>query len=415
MSFKHSRPDISSMIKNIQENPNDVHDLCKNLHDYFTRSDVKNIKRPLQYDAYFLGSIATIYGVNEPIYFGSKLINNTTFDPNNEFQVKSKMNFFLEDIYTICADELYLECDELNRTGQTYLFRSNLVNIALMLMCFSTQCFDNYFKSHQNKKHAIDTQKIYQGYLSSVNGLVDAVINAYIDCKYVSLKTVYKLYLDFYQKYMLKSLNMFEFHQPGDLNNILDGSGYFVYLSCNLQPEYLMGRLVPTKFAVSHIGFRPAHEELYDTIYVISHDMEFHGVIERIPASNEEYTQQWRNYILDLYNYNEGILFKIGSRILWESQNEIYKNEPFFFKNFIATLLGDGSSNSVFNIFKKDYYKENTYTLNKQAIDQSEIKIEDWYMLIHFLVKMFSHMLSGRQLKLCILFIENPNLPFYKI
>ena len=351
---KPSIPNISKMIKHVQNTPESVVDLCQQLYESYKNQPNKKLKRLIQYDAHFIACIAIIGGLDTPILFGSKNINNTQFDPKSEFGVK-KMNFFLEDIFTLTPKELYKECGVLDKTGKSYLFKSNIVNFMLMLMCYSTHCFDKYFDRYKSSKSGeININTIFKGYKTSMENMVNGVIVAYTTCSYESLKNIYTLYLKFYTKYMYKFLRSFDIGvEDLDIVRDMKNDWVYIYLSFNLQPETIMAPLLPTKFAVAHIGFRPAHDYLYDSIDVITHDMYFHGVITRI-KNLQPYIKRLRKFIIDLYNSSTEN-YKVGCIIYWSIQNENYKKMAMPLNDMIAIFTDTihQSAQSIYTVFYK--------------------------------------------------------------
>ena len=416
--LSHHTPTVNSikdMLESIQKNPKNIVEICTGLYQKHQETRDNNIKRFIRYDAYFLASVATILGVEEPIAFGSTVVNTKKFDPKNEFGVSSKMNFFLEDIFSVTPEELYKENAKFEKTGVSYLFKSNIVNISLMLMCYATRCFDMYFSKVESRYKDVDLDTMFTNYSKKIGNLLESLIIAYSTLTYESLKTLYINYLQFYINYIkvFKLESYIKTNIQSILESISDsGRDYYIYLSCNLQPDFKMVHILPTKFAVSHIGFRPAHEFIFNTLDVIFHDFFFHKAVQRIKNTTSGTRDEMAQFVIKLFHSNA---YELGSTIYWNIQNEIEHERPVSVSKIINDILGfNFNCRHVYQLLET--YDFSTFKIiDERYFTQSKISLVQWQKIITFLLYNYGSSMGDKQADLYAQFIENPNKAVYNV
>ncbi len=273
--------------------------------NYISQFEGVKIKRSDEFDIKFLTSIGNMF--NDRF---DGMINGKNYNINVNFEnlmENRKSMYWLEEIFLNDVPKIYEEYDTLsiNRKSK-YIYRSNLVNFAIMLKCYHNKCFDEFLMAHPNEKKYVDKELLHTEFEKNKDTLINKLINAYDGFEYEKICHLYISYLEFFKKTINESLNHFIIGESFDdeykiimqnLQSTLSDNSHFVYLSFNIQPEYKMTPFEATTLAISHIGFRPAHKDLYNSIAVIHHDFDFHKQFIRL--QDNPYI---RNCVIKLYD-----------------------------------------------------------------------------------------------------------------
>ena len=230
-----------------------------------------------------------------------------------------QIKFFKEDIYVKDLEVFYNEVKNLNENGSSILFKSNLVNFALLLCCFSRGCFSSFFSEYY------DAQFLDYGKMKIPVELIRSLLLAYDTCLYKDVLAFYSAYLAFfvanfypgptdmtdfilemepdfegqelefardanyqytaregpkYEKF-LSSLEVLRKSLVPKVIKRMSNPDFISYLSCNLASEATSARFLPTNIKVSHSGLRLADNIFYDTFDVVIHDFFFHQITKK--------------------------------------------------------------------------------------------------------------------------------------
>ena len=307
-------------------------------------------KRSLLYDMNFLASMAIISGYEKPIFIDGKPVTGLVYQHGEK---PRKMQFFLEDIFEEDLNDFAMHYDEFAQTGHSaYFFRSNLTNISIMLRCLYTRCFDSYLLSHHAEPDVLlSAHRIFMQHLPDIR---TALLRAYSTFSYKDVKRVYKVYLEYFRESLYGKTGKGEYDfllDYGNISSLLatidDSNDKYVYLSCNLVNEYKFARFLMTKFMVSHIGMKPVHQGLVDTLLVILHDLNFHGLKRRSVSPAD--MKALRQFLLSLYNTGDKELYQNGAKCMHELQMEVLKDRPLTLATLVNALT-KGTPRSTWQI-----------------------------------------------------------------
>lgn len=287
--------------------------LFQNLGKNYFSSNI-NDKRSINYNLRFIINIVSILIGND---FISSINDKIQF---NKEQTLDKNNFYyLEDAFTNDLDLFFLEYDNLIINKKSlFFYRSNLVNISILLKCFSSECIKNipkditniFYKKLYNQFTEEQFNNIFQDFNLKKYKIINSLLEAYKDFSYEKVKCIYINYLQFYfDNFKNLDLIVTEKDELNDnftiIKKIIESSGndYFIYLSCNLPSEFKFQKFECTKILISYLGFRENNDDFTSSIDIIEHDFcEIHKQYNRkISYSNKE--------LLDLRNFYK-LLYK---------------------------------------------------------------------------------------------------------
>jgi len=83
-----------------------------------------------------------------------------------------------------------------------------------------------------------------------------------------------------------------------------------------------------TQFIDSYIGGEPVHENIFNSLDVIGHDLYLHRNLERTIQSSIDYRDHMRTFIMDLYKINDKKVCEFGMLFLQIYQNETLLHIP---------------------------------------------------------------------------------------
>lgn len=308
---------------------NKIKSLCKLLFQNLEKIYIhlnKNDKREINYNICFIVNIVSILIGND---FISSINDKIQF---NKEQTLDKNNFYyLEDAYTNDLDLFFLEYDNLIKNKKSlFFYRSNLVNISILLKCFSSECIkkipsnitNNFYKSLYNQFTEEQFNNIFKDFNLKKYKIINSLLAAYKDFSYEKVKQVYTNYLKFHFD-NFKNLNLIITNKDKlneSFTRIIEiiecsGNDYFIYLSCNLSSELKFQKFEATKILISYLGFRENEDNFTNSIDIIEHDFcDTHEQFNRKLSYSDIELLYLRNFYKLLYKsfkLNQEILNKI--------------------------------------------------------------------------------------------------------
>ena len=237
--------------------------------------------------------------------------------------------YFIEDCYTNDLDLFFNQYDNLVQTKKSsFFYKSNLVNISILLKCFNEGCIQKISKSFGFYKDLKDQltdnfDTIFSNFQHNKKIFIKFLLEAYIDYDYEKIKQFYILYLRFYYdnfqmlKLQFSNIDTFELIY-NKLNKIIEESGprYFVYLSCNLPSVLKFFKFEMTRMLISYLGFRDNSDHIYNSIDAIEHDFgdQNHVQYSRKLSYSDLELNNLREMIKKIFQYfstDSGLLEKI--------------------------------------------------------------------------------------------------------
>ena len=221
--------------------------------------------------------------INEP--FASSIPEKIEY--NKMLALDAEQFYYLEDSFTEDLDLFYSEYDNLVLSKKSkFFYRSNLVNLLILLKCFSDRCIEKivltkggfYEKLHRQFRPE-NFETIFRNFSLKKYEILKLLLNAYLDFSYEKVKNLYIEYLDFYNKnfnnlelVITEKGKLDESNQK--LTEIITSSGtiFFVYLSCNLPSEFKFQKFEATRILISYLGFRKNNDGFYNSIDILEHD-----------------------------------------------------------------------------------------------------------------------------------------------
>lgn len=308
-SLKKTKLDDSNIIVHPIQKTNDIKgikdiaiDLMKKDRTSFDAYIKQLNEKSDVYDIKFLVCIGSLYNDN---FDGN--INGKDYNKKVDFYdsvTNNKPMFWLEEIFHHDVPKICDEIDKLEGTKNSkFIFRSNLVNFAIMLNCYHRHGFDKFFSEHKytrfDNDHISDIHIIFE---QDKNRFVSLLIDAYDGFSYFNIQKLYIFYLNFYNKVIGRKIypdfNTTDYDDAfRTILNVLKYNPKFMYLSFNLQDGYKMAPFEFTNLIISHIGYRPAHNVILNPIMVIEHDLTIHKQHERIKIN-----KKYQKLVLLLYN-----------------------------------------------------------------------------------------------------------------
>lgn len=274
----------------------------RSYETYINNFKGKTIEKSDEYDIKFLVCIGFLCNDQFNGFVNEKDYNKQVdfFDYVNN----KKSLFWLEEVFHHDVPKIYAENEKLSQTGKSkFIFRSNLVNFAIMLNCYHRKGFDKFFSEHkQIKLKSDEILNVHNEFERNKDEFVKLLIDAYSDFEYNKIRNLYVFYLKFYDKAIGRKIyptyNFIDYDEAFPIIlDVISSNAKFVYLSFNLQDGYKMAPFEFTNIVISHIGFRPAHEYILNPIMIIEHDLTIHKQHMRIQNNNK-----YQEFILMLYN-----------------------------------------------------------------------------------------------------------------
>ena len=389
--------------------------LFKNLKLVYNSKIITNTvdKRIINYNMRFIINIVSML-INKP--FESFINDDTKIEFNKEQSLDDNNFYYLEDAFINDLDLFFSEYDNLLQTkSSVFFYRSNLVNISILLKCFSDKCIE---KINSNKSKQIDDfyTHLYDQINKSNN--FEIINNNFIENKYIMIKLLLEAYNGFsyekVKKIYIKYLNFFyenfsnlelvitkkdQIKKSLDIIiTMIENSGkdifiddsnkcYFVYLSCNLPSELKFEKYEATRILISYLGFRSNPDDFYNSIDIIEHDFgDFHNQYNRKYSYSSDELLEFRNFFKLLYNTfntDQNMLDKIIKHI----HNMNYENGLPKFKiiDFYKQIRNQViiKSNNVLVLI--NFYIENYKKANKLLSEK---------ITPEFMVKLRKHMVT---------------------
>ena len=286
-----------------------IKSLCVLLFQNLSPSYLKLEKieqRGVNFNMRFIINVVSML-INEP--FASSIPGKIEY--NKMLALDAEQFYYLEDSFTEDLDLFYSEYDNLVSSKKSkFFFRSNLVNISILLKCYSDRCIEKivltkggfYEKLHRQFTPE-NFETIFRNFSTKKYEMLKLLLNAYLDFSYEKVKNLYIEYLDFYNEnfnYLeladIEEGKLEESYQR--LKEIITTSGttFFVYLSCNLPSEFKFQKFEATQILISYLGFRENDDMFFNLIDIVKHDFFTHGQYERKIAYSEEKLSELRRF-----------------------------------------------------------------------------------------------------------------------
>ncbi len=312
--------------------------------------------REVKYNLAVLATVASISGYRDPIMMGKTDLNGTIF------QGTPKMSYFMEDAYTEDIALFMSEYHILERSQKSkFFYQSNIANIALVLMCLSRGCYDDYYVQFHKSglghelMNPVDLRLHFDRHRDR---LLDALLKAYETFFYPDVVGLYRAYLEFcadaIHSYVphLRIAGTQYTNTSYVMSHIKVTENYYLYLSCNLVAEYKCARFIATKFIFSYIGSGSVHAGMIvSPLTAILHDMIAHGSLDYVPKGTDRVRQDIERLLLKTYHVDAD-LCKAVYELLFEMQHEAAIRVPLTLDLIRDTLVkvhaGENLESSVF-------------------------------------------------------------------
>ena len=298
--WKDNYIELYNILLNVVSNPNiiltkiipKIQSLCillfENLTLVYNNSSITNAidKRIINYNMRFIINIVSMI-IDEP--FVSSINDKVKIQFNKEQSLDKNNFYYLEDALTNDLDLFFSEYDKLiNDKKSIFFYRSNLVNISILLKCFSDKCIEQKINSDKTNEFydnlykqftSDDFKNINKNFSLNKYSMIKLLLESYSDFSYEKVKNLYIEYLKFHYE-NFKNLDMVNLQKDEleqsfqRLNELIGNSGtdYFIYLSCNLPSEFKFQKFEATKILISYLGFRENSDNFYNSIDIIDHD-----------------------------------------------------------------------------------------------------------------------------------------------
>jgi hypothetical protein len=332
-----------------------IKSLCVLLFQNLSPSYLKLEKieqRGVNYNMRFIINVVSML-INEP--FASSIPGKIEY--NKMLALDAEQFYYLEDSFTEDLDLFYSEYDNLVSSKKSkFFFRSNLVNISILLKCYSDRCIekivltgDGFYENLYRQFTPADFERIFGNFSTKKYEMLKLLLIAYLDFSYEKVKDLYIEYLDFYNENFnhLELVNteegkLEESYQR--LKEIITTSGttFFVYLSCNLSSEFKFQKFEATRILISYLGFRKNNDTFYNSIDILEHDIcNPHMQYERKIAYSEEKLSELRRFY-KLLNTS----FISNREILEKIVIFIHNNN---YENGYSVILDKSNSENILN------------------------------------------------------------------
>jgi hypothetical protein len=387
-------------------------------------------QRMINYDMRFIFNILSmLFGSPLTSEIENKLIEIETrnkIDFNRDGVLNDRNFYYIEDCYTNDLELFFSEYDKLVLTKKSsFFYKSNLVNISILLKCFDTRCIERIMDEsgyyHELKKKIHDTviqfNTIFSNFQTIKKDLIKILLGAYKDFEYKKVKELYIRYLTFhYENFRILYISGSNYEESwiSIFKNITEsGSNYFIYLSCNIVSEFKYFKFEFCRILISFIGLKKNDDNFFNTIRCITHDFQEHQQYIRKLSYSDEELIFLRSVIINLYKIydnDEIILTEIiifihnanhENDLTKLSIEKIIRQIVDYFtitrRNIIYTLIfphiskfGDEYNNDLFKILKNDNKNLLLLKLLKEGNiykEKHELSKEEQQTLINFFIK----------------------------
>jgi hypothetical protein len=291
--------------------------LIENLTLIYTDSTNSVDKRIINYNMRFIINIISML-TNETFVSS---IDRVQF--NKEQPLDKNQFYYLEDAFTNDLKLFFTEYDKLVKEKKSiFFYRSNLVNISILLKCFSDRCIEQisaefpqtkstkFYNNLLSQLTPTDFELIFKNFTMCKKYMIKLLLEAYKDFSHEKVKKVYINYLKFHHE-NFKNLKLVVSEKDKldesfqRLNKIIENSGtnYFIYLSCNLASEFKFQKFEMTRILISYLGFRENNDDFYNSIDIIEHDFgDIHDQYKRKISYTDSELLELRSFLFLLYD-----------------------------------------------------------------------------------------------------------------
>ena len=284
------------------------------IYAFASQSD----KRIINYNMRFIVNIVSMI-MDKDKKFSSSLDNNVEFNKSQPLD-KEKNFYYIEDAYVDDIHLFFSEYDKLiSEKKSIFFYRSNLVNISILLKCFSDRCIEKisrikktFYTEMYDQISENEFNTIFENFQTCKIKMLKSLLEAYTDFAYEKIKKVYINYIKFHYDNVIQ-LNVISSNDDKRanidnsyeiINKRIEESGtiYFIYLSCNLPSEIKFLRFEMTRILTSYIGHKENSDNFYNSLSMVSHDFETpHEQYNRKISYTEDELLQLRKFLYLLY------------------------------------------------------------------------------------------------------------------
>jgi hypothetical protein len=288
----------------------------------------RKANRILEYNLRFIICIISIL-----MHLPGEVTLMDTTNLNKEKKLNDASFYYMEDCYDDNIVKFYSEYENLRTTGKSaFFYRSNLVNISILLKCFNDGCIDKIekiedyeraipgedsFQDHfylNLKEKLAENPNYKEQFFANKYKLLRLLLLAYKDFDYEKVKSFYVSYLEFYEE-PFKTTFDYEYI-PADklkakeLIDIIKESHTssldkpIIYLSCILSSKPNFFRFSTVRMLIGYLGMRKPPDGIMNSIQNIHHDFFYnhHHVNVKQKMSNDDLNRA-QILLLGLYKY----------------------------------------------------------------------------------------------------------------
>ena len=318
-----------------------IKDGCSNL--LLELEKLEKVNRNTMYDIMFIVSICSIfcddidYTIIDKKFNGLKGKVVTEQINFTDKKTLDKSIFFLEDCYTDNIKLFYGEYANLVATNKSsFFYKSNLVNIALLLKCYHYKCLDSR-KIEQNFGRIIIINEPTFG--KSTIELCRLLLASYFSFNLYFIKQFYIAYINFYFDYIFdRSSNARYSVYKFNIINMIIQKTIYPYLSCNLVSNIKFFNFEGTRIIISHIGMNNKSDSVH-SIAMINHDWgEVHEQFNNKSTISDIQLGEIQTFLYKLYEQIEPKTREKIINLLWICYYE-HKKTPLV--NTFIKLIGE--------------------------------------------------------------------------
>jgi hypothetical protein len=332
--------------------------------------------------------------------------------------------YYLEDVFKSDLNTFYKEYKQLTEEKRSeFFYKSNLVNISILLRCFKQNCFARitipeydkdkiqFYKEIPDERRRETRDKLrksrYYTFLytdfennpdiiSNFNSkrfdLIFSLMSAFKEFVYNDVFEFYINYLHFYfdnLQHILplsSSSNISEQHNKliDYFKSTMNHNKQMVYLSCNLSNISAFQRFEATNMLISNIGSRFNNDSFYSTIDLLDHDFFSPHEQAAYKKYDDEELIDLQKFYTELSTYEKFTPNELN-QILLKIQNDNYEDRS---SNIPQTLQGLGKKRSI-----TLYYEQLLYLFN--IIDA----VQDLKLIKFYRTHVNKEILTGEILK----------------
>ena len=317
------------------------------------------VNRNTLYDIVFIVSICSIFcdGIDYTIIDAKfKDVKGVKVAEQKNFTSEKRLgesNFFLEECYTDDVRLFFKEYDNLVKTKtSSFFYKSNLVNIALLLKCYHYKCLTR--DDVQDKR--VDIKETFKD--SSIN-LCKLLLLSYLGFFLDHIRNFYVAYVDFYFSYIIKKdiseqpiRNKFR----EIIITVINDNTVYPYLSCNLSSNKKFFNFEGTRIIISHIGMNK-NSDFFESLAMINHDISIHQQYNNKKNISEQQLNEIKDFLFKLYD-SPKLNHKTKEKIidlLWYCYYEASES-PLV--NTFVKLIGELQFTKYFKRINKFFYKD---------------------------------------------------------